>query len=424
VHIAAAMHFSPKFMDRSAMKRPANLIAALLLFSSGLFAQTPGDSLHSTGPSPNNPSANSLSGNVTDSATGKPLAGVSVFLNNTSHGAVTRADGSFLLKDIPKGSYQVVFSAIGYATAITDINGSRLPSALRVILHPRAVELAAVTVEPYEKNGWSRWGKFFMENFIGTGENAPSCDIRNRNVLRFHYSKRSNRLLVTAAEPLLVENNALGYILEYQLEQFAADLNSKTVTYFGYPFFQEMTTTKENRQMKWTAGRRTAYTGSMMHFMRSLYAGRSIKEGFLAERQVIIPNEEKIRVKDIYRPDFQKAGQFPMDTLHYFWEVLRQPNMITRMLIVPPDSILTTHEDGRRYLFFEGRLTVVYGVNDRSGDFRTSEMRLLNPVRITVEENGNYYPPQVLLTSGFWGQSEKISNLLPLDYEPTYPTIH
>jgi hypothetical protein len=405
------------------MKWPTILIATLFLYSSGLFAQTtgnslPGKNLPSTYPLANSQPGNTLSGNVTDSATGKPLAGVSVFLNNTSHGTVTRADGSFLLRDIPKGSYQVVFTAIGYATAIADIDGSRLPSALKVILHPRAIELAAVTVEPYEKNGWGRWGKFFVENFIGTGENASSCSIRNRNVLRFHYSKRSNRLLVTATEPLLVENNALGYVLEYQLEQFAADLNAKIVTYFGYPFFQEMTPAKESRRIKWRTGRRTAYTGSMMHFMRSLYAGNSIKEGFLAERRVTVPNEEKIRVKDLYRPDFQKPGQFPMDTLYYFWEVLRQPNMITRMLIMPADSILTTHEDGRRHLFFEGQLTVVYGVNERSGEFRSSEIRLLNPVPITVEENGNYYPPQILLSSGFWGRSEKISNLLPLDYEP------
>ena len=70
---------------------------------------------------------NSLSGVVKDSAGGKPLAGVSVFLNNTSRGTVTHADGSFLLPRIPKGSYQLVFSAIGYATVVMDINGGHLP---------------------------------------------------------------------------------------------------------------------------------------------------------------------------------------------------------------------------------------------------------------------------------------------------------
>ena len=35
---------------------------------------------------------------------------------------------------------------------------------------------------------------------------------------------------------------------------------------------------------------------------------------------------------------------------------------------------------------------------------------------VTVEENGFYYPPREILTTGHWAQSEKISNLLPLDY--------
>ena len=64
---------------------------------------------------------------VSDSADGKPLAGVSIFLNSTSKGTVSREDGSFLLKGIPRGQYDLVVSAIGYETFVITINGSRLP---------------------------------------------------------------------------------------------------------------------------------------------------------------------------------------------------------------------------------------------------------------------------------------------------------
>jgi hypothetical protein len=64
-----------------------------------------------------------LSGIVRDSAGGKPLAGVSVFLNNTSRGTVTRSDGSFLLPNIPKGAYELIISAIGYQTTVIGIDG-------------------------------------------------------------------------------------------------------------------------------------------------------------------------------------------------------------------------------------------------------------------------------------------------------------
>ena len=112
---------------------------------------------------------NPLSGAVKDSAGGKPLAGVSVFLNNTSRGTVTRADGSFLLPAIPKGSYQLVISAIGYETVVMDINGARLPGHLDITLHQKATELAAVTVEPYDPNGWSKWGEIFYRIFYRHG---------------------------------------------------------------------------------------------------------------------------------------------------------------------------------------------------------------------------------------------------------------
>src|SRR6185312_10010828 len=153
---------------------------------------------------------NTLSGTVVDSAGGTPLAGVSVFLNNTSRGTATGAKGDFRL-DIPRGTYQLVFSAIGYTTRVIDVNGAHLPPPLHLLLRPKATELAAVTVEPYDKHGWAKWGKYFLDNFIGTTDNAADCKLKNHDVLRFYYSRRSNRLSVTAIEPLQIDNNALGY---------------------------------------------------------------------------------------------------------------------------------------------------------------------------------------------------------------------
>src|ERR1700759_3469052 len=128
--------------------------------------------------------SNVLTGIIKDSATGKPLAGASVFLNGTSKGTVSRNDGSFVLQGYPQGRYQLIISAIGYATYITEINSHNLPSSLKISLHTAADELAAITVEPYLKDGWSKYGKTFLQYFIGTTGNASSCTIKNKNVLR------------------------------------------------------------------------------------------------------------------------------------------------------------------------------------------------------------------------------------------------
>ncbi|HEV2481940.1 MAG TPA: carboxypeptidase-like regulatory domain-containing protein [Puia sp.] len=359
---------------------------------------------------------NTLSGTVVDSTAGTPLAGVSIFLNNTSHGTVSGARGDFHL-DIPGGTYQLVFSAIGYTTQVIDVNGAHLPPPLHLLLRRKATELAAVTVEPYDKHGWAKWGKFFIGNFIGATENAADCKLRNHDVLRFYYSRRTNRLSVTATEPLQIDNNALGYTLTFQLEGFKADFNSKYVLSFGYPYFQPMTPGSAGREKYWAFKRKQAYTGSMLQFMRSLYAGHSITDGFLIEKEVTGPNAEKRRVKAIYRPDFQKPGSFSMDTLHYFWDVLRQPDIITWKVVVPPDSVLTVAPDGSRELFFDTPVIVLFGVRQSAGsELRESGLRLVTPRPIKVEENGNYYPAQEVLSTGYWGGTEKICNLLPLDY--------
>jgi hypothetical protein len=344
------------------------------------------------------------------------VAGVSVFLNNTSRGTATGTKGDFHL-DIPQGTYELIFSAIGYATLVVQVNGSRLPPPLHLRMHLKATELAAVTVEPFDKHGWSKWGKYFTDNFIGTTENAADCKLKNHNVLRFYYSRRTNRLSVTATEPLQIENNALGYVLTFQLEGFKADFTGKTVLSFGYPYFQPMTPKNAGREKYWAFRRHQAYAGSTLHFMRSLYAGRTVSEGFLIQKEITGPNTEKRRVKELYHPDFQKPGLFSMDTLHYFWEVLRQPDIITWKVVVPPDSILTTAGDGSRELFFTDPLIVLYGVRQSNGgELQTSGLTMIIPKPVKVEENGNFYPAEQLFSTGHWALTEKICNLLPLDY--------
>ncbi|HVU99424.1 MAG TPA: carboxypeptidase-like regulatory domain-containing protein [Puia sp.] len=370
-----------------------------------------------------------LTGTVTDSITGRPLAAVSVYLNNTSKGAVTNKDGTFRLV-IPAGNYELVISAIGYTTVIRRINGREQTPPINIRLHQDATELTTITVEPYEKRGWGKYGKFFRENFIGTGANASSCEILNREVLRFHFYKRGNRLSVTATEPLQIANDALGYTLEYRLEEFVADFNNKITTWQGYPLFHEQEAKNKDRQQEWQLSRKTTYRGSLMHFIRSLYAGHTLHESFLIQRELTVPNIEKMRVKEIYRPDFQKPGLFPMDTLYHFWEVLRQPNMIQRRIAVSPDSLTSPHAGSPALdLNFDGTLLVTYGVSSRTDSFYVSGIRLLGAQPVTIEENGNYYPGKELLTTGRWGQSEKIGNLLPLDYfppppDPRYPGLH
>lgn len=90
-----------------------------------------GDSLFAQSP---------ISGKVVD-AKGMPIAGVSVFSKGVAKGTATDSAGAFAISTNPNGS--LVFSAIGYADTVVNINNER---SLTVTLHQRANTLSQVTV--------------------------------------------------------------------------------------------------------------------------------------------------------------------------------------------------------------------------------------------------------------------------------------
>jgi hypothetical protein len=394
------------------MKKILSLLVFSLLTVFLLFVQSQGALAQQQG--------NTLTGSVKDSATGKSLPGISVFLNSTSKGTVTRADGTFVLPGIPPGRYQMVVSAIGYETVVIEISSRSLPPPLKIALRVKASELEAVTVEPYLKDGWQRYGKFFLDNFIGTTDNASSCSIKNKNVLRFHFYPKSKRLSVTATDPLIIENKALGYDLEYRLERFVCDYSTNIVSYYGYPLFREMTADFPSIQSKWEARRQLAYMGSLMHFMRTLYKDQLRQEGFIVEHEINVPNLEKQRVKAIYQPNISKTDSIPIDTLHHYWEVLRQPDFFIQK-VRSYDGLLTIHPDQTRTLFFTGDCTIIFGNGHLGIAYQQSELRLMEQVPIEIGENGSYYPSQEVLTLGNWSKTETIANLLPRDFEMYTP---
>ena len=57
-----------------------------------------------------------ISGKITSSATGEPLAGVNVFLEGSSYGSATNSEGEYIIINIPPGNYTLRATYIGYST--------------------------------------------------------------------------------------------------------------------------------------------------------------------------------------------------------------------------------------------------------------------------------------------------------------------
>lgn len=90
--------------------------------------------------------AQTLTGRVTDSQTGAPLPGATVFLPQLTTGAATDVDGRYTIPLPAPGAYRVVVSFVGYTPrteAVTVADGS---TPYDVALAPAVVEAPALTV--------------------------------------------------------------------------------------------------------------------------------------------------------------------------------------------------------------------------------------------------------------------------------------
>ncbi len=89
-----------------------------------------------------------ISGTITNAVTKESVIGATIIIVGTTYGAATDVNGSFAIRNIPVGTYQVRVSAIGFQTFTkTDIVVSvGKPTIISVELSESALELEGVTV--------------------------------------------------------------------------------------------------------------------------------------------------------------------------------------------------------------------------------------------------------------------------------------
>ena len=88
------------------MKKTISLISVfisvIVLLTTSVFADTRGK----------------ISGRVTDSETGRPLAGVNVYVAEQQIGSVSDINGNYNILNLPPGKHDVTASIIGYKKSI------------------------------------------------------------------------------------------------------------------------------------------------------------------------------------------------------------------------------------------------------------------------------------------------------------------
>lgn len=333
-----------------------------------------------------------VSGKIVDSASKEPLAGASVYGQNTTLGTVTNKQGEFSLS-LKSGGYELVISYTGYQTRQIRINHTDGKIAdIEMIKEEKSMGEVVIKSSNEVKDGWEKYGGFFMDHFIGTTPNAANTKLLNPEVLKFYFLKKTNKLRILAEEPLQIENNALGYQLRYQLDSFVYFYNTDMNFYRGFCLYSEMEGT-DSLKKKWAANREKAYYGSKLQFMRSYYDSTVAEDGWLID--MLDENNDKnfTRINDVY------------DTLYYG----------------ALDSTMQIE------VWYPRKISITYSKKKPEPEYLKQFKLPKNvPIQISyidmkdaiaIKENGYYYDQKDWINQGYWSW-KNLADQLPYDYIP------
>lgn len=333
-----------------------------------------------------------ITGQVVDADTKLPLEGASVFAQNTTKGAVTNKEGNYKLY-LNKGGYELITTYTGYVNKTINVEANE-DKELNIELKKEEKSMDAVVITTsYEvKDGWEKYGDFFLDHFIGATPLSDSCLLLNPEVVKFYYYKRSDRLKVLASEPLLIANKSLGYNLRYQLDSFVYYYKTNINSYRGNCLFTAMEGDAVQEE-QWKEARKRIYYGSRTHFLRSYYDSSLKQEGFTVD---ILSDDNATK--------FNRLAN-PYDTLYYFFD----------------DST------GNAELFFPKKLSISYIKKSPEKEYLQQYSLPLDVKTqisyvdlkdgITVMPNGFFLDQKSWINQGYWSW-KNLADQLPYDYEP------
>jgi len=333
-----------------------------------------------------------IKGKVIDSASGKPVAGASVYLNGTYQGVTSKEDGSFTLKS-SEVNIPLIVSHIGYQTQnLANYAGKNLVLKLK----PKPTELREVTIGD---NTMSREEemRIFLTEFIGS--RGKDCVISNPDDIYFSFHKNTQLLTAGADKPLVIYNKKLGYKITYFLSGFRHLLTSRFTFYQGNYFFAEDTAGTQPKVLKKIIKERdSAYFGSRMHFIRSLWANKLAQNHFRLYKTSLYKTSGT-------EPFLLDEYLFMLDTLKA--RILNNARSYRDIIVI---------HDQKKFLSVKDTILIV-DLNHKRHDLKAS---FLLPVagnkQALINENG-YYGVDILWSGEM--ALQRVNKLLPFEFEPS-----
>lgn len=354
-----------------------------------------------------------IRGKVLDGETLAPLRNASVYINNSTKGAITDNNGEFQIGSLQPGHYELVASYVGFEALLYSVDITTGGIKITFQLSKKEKQMRELLILPNETR--VRYLKIFKDNLLGFTNAAQSCKIKNISEVQFAAGSNTSEVIAYADTSLIIENPELGYTIHFTIIDFYYNRSTGLSYFYGYTRFEDMNKEGEQKR-RWKRRRNNTYEGSTQHFFHSLLKRNLNDEGFTVQ-QVI---EKKISVKD----SLPKNNSI----------VIRNgPSKINIARTVTEDSLLCLYSDSG-YKIYELNaadwLRVIYKKNTTlkqniqqkqilTGQPYSGTFSSLKPRGrpILFDYKGRLLTPLAIYYDGIWA-FERLANMLPEDFEP------
>lgn len=220
-------------------------------------------------------------GKIVDEQTKEGIPFAHIFFNNTSFGTQANEEGEFTISKVLSGQYQVHVSSVGYENKVYGLKIEENRTNQLIFLKESANNLLEVKVSAGKDLNWERSMKIFERELLGRGFSKKEISIRNREEVEFeNNTSLKKEFKAKAKEPLLIENRVLGYVYKGFLTEFEVSNRQTRYTLSGY--FEPIEPKDFKELVHWIRKRRSAYEGSLRHFLKAFIANNLEDQGFYA----------------------------------------------------------------------------------------------------------------------------------------------
>jgi hypothetical protein len=344
-----------------------------------------------------------LTGTVREKGTGLPLPFANVFVNNTTIGSSTDAEGRFRISGDFSTDIELVASFVGYVTEVKAISFRKKGEVeVNFVLAFNESNLTEIELKAKRDKSWDRELRRFEDVFLALADDPYRSQIQINNpwVLEFENVKTAkgpNYLQASAAQPLKIKNTALGYEIDYYLKDFRVMRTGSM--FYGQVFYTRINSADEEKMAEWEMNREANYHSSLRHFNSSLLL--NLQDSIHFEVYRALPEQlDRVRTND-FREELGES-----------------------IVPIDPDSIFRKPlGNGNFRIYTTDRLEIHHLDKPWTNDYYTNVYHAISWIQAPsgyydVDKKGTLINPTQLVLSGYLSR-QRMARILPLDFTPS-----